>query len=117
MYAISVLAALHPASSSSASDQPTLPTQFDPKQANPKAEAEDEVDEDDMEKGYVDSGIVVSAGPSRRGTGTTVSSDDAEIGFALEDSARAVQLGGAHARFSAEDANETLLSALQGTSP
>ena len=77
VYAISVLAALHPAARSAPSDQPALATGLDCKASKPDGEIE--VQDDDAEKGYVDSGVVVSAGPSRRGTGTTVSDGDGEI--------------------------------------
>lgn len=89
VYAISVLAALHPASRSATSDHPPLPTGLDCK--GPKPDVEVETQDDDMEKGYADSGVVVSAGPSRRGTGTTVAGEDGEIVVMEEDVVAAVQ--------------------------
>ena len=89
VYAISVLAALHPAARSAPSEHPSLPTALDCKAAKPDVEIE--VLDDDMEKGYADSGVVVSAGPSRRGTGTTVSDGDGEIVVVEADVVEAVQ--------------------------
>ena len=89
VYAISVLAALHPAARSAPSDHQSLATGLDCKAAKPAVEVE--AQDDDMEKGHVDSGVVVSAGPSRRGTGTTVSDGDGEIVVVEADVVDAVQ--------------------------